>query len=213
MTNSDNTVIVVVLDRSGSMVSIKSDTEGGFNAFMAEQAKQPGNVLVTLAQFDTEYEIVYTDKPISEVPKLDLRPRGATSLLDAIGLTVVATGERLAALQEDERPAHVIVLVMTDGLENSSKEWTKEKVFELVKQQTDDYSWVFIFMGANQDAIAEGAKMGFSGDSSLTYDSANVSQAVQNTSNLVGRVRAGGQAVYTAVERETSTTTKTGRKK
>jgi hypothetical protein len=106
------------------MQSIREDTVGGFDAFIAEQREQPGECRVTLAQFDDQYELVYADRPIQEVPGLVLQPRGTTALLDAIGRLVTDAGAGLAALPEAERPGTVIVGIMTDGHENASKEWT-----------------------------------------------------------------------------------------
>lgn len=205
MTNSDYTDIIVVLDRSGSMISIKEDTEGGFATFIADQRALGGDARVTLVQFDDKYDVVYTARRIEDVPTLELHPRGSTALLDALGRTITAAGERLAAMAEDDRPGYVVVLTMTDGMENASREWTREKVFEAVKRQTDDYAWKFIFMGANQDAIAEGARMGFNPDLSLTYSGDHVTNAFSATSDVVSRTRLGHAAAgYTATERSAS---------
>jgi hypothetical protein len=202
MTRSDLTDIIVVLDRSGSMAAIKSDTEGGFNAFIADQLKVPGEARVTLVQFDDQYELVYSAKDIMQVPELELKPRGMTALLDALGRTIVQAGERLAAMEESERPGKVIFVVLTDGLENSSKEWTREKVFGLITQQTEKYAWVFTYLGANQDAIAVGANLGFHPGLTLNYTAANVDKAFSAASHSVSRARQGGQAAYTSAERE-----------
>ena len=116
MTDQTLTHLYFLLDRSGSMQSIKSDTEGGFAAFVEEQRTAPGRCRVTLAQFDDRYEEVYADRDVADVRPLDLQPRGRTALLDAMGRLVTDAGERLAALPEQERPGTVIVAVMTDGL-------------------------------------------------------------------------------------------------
>ena len=112
MTDPTYTDITMVLDRSGSMQSIKTDTIGGFDAFISEQRQVPGRCTVSLVQFDNEYEEVYTGRPIAEVPTLTLVPRGSTAMLDAIGRAVNATGARLAAMPEDRRPGTVIVGIM-----------------------------------------------------------------------------------------------------
>lgn len=122
MTDPNLTHLYFLLDRSGSMQSIKDDTEGGFDAFIAEQRSQPGDCRVTLAQFDDRYEEVYQDVPVADVPPLSLSPRGSTALLDSIGRLLGEAGGRLAALPEHERPGVVIVGIMTDGHENSSRE-------------------------------------------------------------------------------------------
>ena len=132
MTNPDLTHIEFVLDRSGSMHSIKADIEGGFDAFIADQRTHPGQCTVSLTQFDNEYEPVFTAIDVRDVRPLNLQPRGATAMLDAIGRSILALGERLAAQPEAERPGTVIVAVMTDGMENASREFTYVAIKELV---------------------------------------------------------------------------------
>jgi len=134
MTDPTYTHLAFLLDRSGSMQSIRSDIEGGFDAFIAEQRGAAGRCTVTLAQFDTDYEVTYLDLPIDQVPPLDLRPRGRTALLDSIARLVNDTGAHLAALPEHERPGTVIVGIMTDGHENASREWTHPAVKALIVQ-------------------------------------------------------------------------------
>lgn len=172
MTNPDLTLIAVLLDRSGSMQSIKSDTEGGFAAYMDQQREVPKRIEVTLAQFDTEYELVYANKPLGDVPKLNLQPRGMTALYDATGRLITDIGAELAKRPEHERPGTVIVVVLTDGHENSSKEWSHAAVKALITQQQDTYKWNFLFLGANMDAVAIGTEMGFSPKQSITYAAA-----------------------------------------
>ena len=112
---------------------------------------------------------MYADRDLADVPPLELLPRGRTALLDALGRLITTAGERLAALPEDARPGSVIVGVMTDGMENASREWTHPRIKELIEQQTRDYGWQFLYLGADQDAIEEGAKMGFAAGKSMTY--------------------------------------------
>ncbi|MFN8031725.1 MAG: VWA domain-containing protein [Mycobacterium sp.] len=169
MTNPDISLIAALLDRSGSMEAIADDTRGGFDAYIAGQRTAPGSALVTLAQFDNEYEVVYVNRPIEDVPPLTLQPRGMTALLDAIGRFVTEVGSALAALPEADRPGDVTVLVMTDGHENASEKWTKEAVRELISQQEKVYDWDFVFLGANMDAIDVGTGLGFAPGKSLTY--------------------------------------------
>lgn len=169
---ADLTDISVVLDRSGSMQSVRTDTIGGFNAFLKTQKEAPGEATLTLAQFDDQYEVVYSGKKIQDVPDLTeatFVPRGMTALLDAIGRTINATGVRLAAMPENERPSKVIFVILTDGDENASSKLTKEKVNELIKHQTETYQWDFVFLGANQDAIKAGVSMGILAGNSMSY--------------------------------------------
>lgn len=185
----DFTDMTLVVDRSGSMEQIQSDAEGGVNAFIAEQAKQPGEANLTLVQFDTEYEFVHQGKPIREVPRYELVPRGATALLDAVGRAVVETGARLAKEEESNRPGLVVFVIMTDGLENSSCEFTKAQIKEMIEHQQTKYNWHFTFLGANQDAFAEAGSMGMTRGGSANYASAKVAAAYSSTSDKVARMR------------------------
>jgi len=195
MTDPNRTHIFFLLDRSGSMQSIKSDTEGGFTAFIDEQRRTAGECRVTLAQFDNHYDVVYADRPIADVPALELQPRGSTALLDAMGRLVTDAGATLAALHEDQRPATVIVAIMTDGLENASREWTHPAIKALVEQQTRQYGWQFMYMGADQDAIEVGRNIGVAAANSITYGRGKSQEVMANVSDKVRRyrtARAGG---------------------
>ncbi|MGW4480445.1 VWA domain-containing protein [Rhodococcus triatomae] len=191
MTNPNLTLIAVLLDRSGSMQAIKSDTEGGFDAFIAEQRAQPGEAVVTLAQFDNDYERVYRSIPIGEVPALELRPRGSTALLDGIGRFTTEIGEELAAAPEHERPGTVIIVVITDGHENASTEWDLDAVKSTITRQERDFAWDYVFLGANIDAVSVGAGMGFAPGKSITYDANGeyVGAAYSVTADYVSRKR------------------------
>ena len=155
------------------MGSIREDTLGGFNTFLAEQKKAAADeARLTLVQFDHEYLVVHNNKLITEVPDLTLEtyvPRGNTALLDAMGRAIVSTGEALKAMPENERPEQVVFLVITDGQENASREYTKAKVAEMVKHQTEAYKWQFVFLGANMDAIGEGAGMGVAAANAMNF--------------------------------------------
>jgi len=189
MTRSDLTHIYFLLDRSGSMQSIKTDIEGGFAAFTEEQQRAPGECRVALAQFDDRYDVVYSSVPVAQVPPLDLQPRGRTALLDAIGRLITSAGDELAALAEPERPGTVILAVMTDGYENASHEWTHPAIKALVEQQTDKYSWQFLYMGAEQDAIEVGASLGVAPAASVTYGRGKSRQAMAAAAGKIGRLR------------------------
>ncbi|WP_349304003.1 VWA domain-containing protein [Rhodococcus sp. Q] len=165
----DLTRLVFLLDRSGSMRSIQSDIEGGFAAFIDDQRAAAGRCTVTLAQFDDHFEVVYHDVDLDQVPPLALRPRGRTALLDAIGTLITDVSADVAALPADERPGTVIVAIMTDGLENASREWTHPAITALVKLHTDQFDWQFLYMGADQDAIEVGTRLGVKREQSLTY--------------------------------------------
>lgn len=194
MTRADLTHLYFLLDRSGSMQSIKTDTEGGFAAFVEEQRKTPGDCRVTLAQFDNVYDVVYSDRPLADVPPLHLQPRGSTALLDAMGRLITSAGAELVALPEDQRPGTVLVAVMTDGYENASQEWTHPAIKSLVEQQTKDYSWQFLYMGADQDAIEVGVSLGVSAAASVTYGRGKTREAMAMSSKKLAKLRTSREA-------------------
>jgi len=189
MTNHDLTHIYLLLDRSGSMQSIKADTEGGFAAFMEDQRATEGECRVTLAQFDNHYEVVYADRPVADVPPLDLQPRGSTALLDAMGRLITDTGAQLAKLPDDRRPGTVITAIMTDGYENASQEWTHPAIKALVEQQTNDYGWQFLYMGADQDAIEVGRNIGIAAANSVTYGRGKSQEVMASASAKIKDLR------------------------
>jgi hypothetical protein len=201
------TLLVLVVDRSGSMESIRSDMEGGIKALLHEQEEEPGTCLVTLAQFDDQYELLYQAVPVEEVPSYQLIPRNMTALLDAIGRTIGEVRGWIEQRSTDRRPEHVIFAVVTDGLENSSQEWSRDKVMAAVKERVDA-GWHFSFLGANQDAIREGGDLGVGANAAMTYapSSAGVAAAMQSLSASARRVRRGENSSlgYTEGERRRS---------
>jgi uncharacterized protein YegL len=194
MTRSDLTHIYFLLDRSGSMQSIKTDTEGGFAAFIEEQRSAPGQCRVTLAQFDTHYDVVFTDLDVADVPALDLQPRGSTALLDAMGRLITDSGKQLAATPEADRPGAVIVAIMTDGMENASREWTHPAIKALVEQQSTAYGWQFLYMGADQDAVEVGASLGVHADHSINFARGKAGAAMKVKSEKIRDWRTARQA-------------------
>ena len=151
--------------------------------------------MVKLVQFDDQYETVF-DKPLKECPELTQNtfvPRGSTALLDAQGRTIVELGQELAALPEHERPSKVIVVTLTDGLENASKQYNLEQIGEMIREQRDKYNWDFVFLGANQDAIATAAAMSIPLPSAMSYSTskAGVAATMAAVSHYVGAARRG----------------------
>lgn len=168
----DKTDITIILDRSGSMSSVKDDTIGGFNNFLNEQRKVEGEASLSLIQFDDQYEVVYSDKNVTSADKLTdmtFQPRGMTALYDAIGKTINATGQRFAKLSEDERPNKIVFVILTDGFENASKEYNAPIISEMITHQRDKYKWEFMFIGANQDAVLSAKEIGIPAAAALTY--------------------------------------------
>ena len=180
------TEIIAITDRSGSMGRIASDANGGFDQFIKEQQAIPGEARVTQVMFDDRIEVQYTAKPLSEVPPLNLMPRGSTALLDAIGTTLNTQGERI---KREAWADLVIVVVITDGLENASREYTAARVKEMT-QHAEANGWRFVFLAANQDAFATASAYGISAQfaSNFTADSIGTRSAYSamsvNTSML-----------------------------
>jgi hypothetical protein len=176
------------------MTSIRSETIAGFDAFIAEQRKIPAACKISLSQFDDQFDVVYADRDVADVPTLDLTPRGSTVLLDALGRLIVTAGERLAALPEKRRPGSLVVGVMTDAYEDASRDWTHERIKALIEQQTRDYHWEFLYLGADQDAIEEGSKMGFAAAKSVTYRRGKADKVMADLGANVGAYRAARSA-------------------
>jgi hypothetical protein len=187
--SSAHTEIIMLLDRSGSMSSIADDMVGGFNAFMDEQRSINPNATVSLYQFDDGFEQVYVDKPLAEVSPLHLVPRGRTALLDAIARSVAETRARIEAKAASKRPGTVVFGIITDGLENSSKEVTHAAVKKLVERQEEVDEWTFMYLGANQDAIEVGRGLGIARDRSMTYSPENADAAMRGMSASVSALR------------------------
>jgi uncharacterized protein YegL len=190
----DLTDITMVIDRSGSMQGIHTDAEGGINAFIETQRAEPGEVLLTLVQFDTEYEFVHRGVPIAQVPPFQLRPRGSTALLDAVGRAINETGARLAAMQETQRPGLVVFVIVTDGAENASREFSRAKIREMIEHQQSAYKWQFTFLAANQDAFAEGGSMGIAQDGIALFARVGIRQAWSAAGAKTARMRKSSSA-------------------
>jgi Mg-chelatase subunit ChlD len=183
------TDITLVVDRSGSMEAIRRDAEGGVNAFIREQAAEPGEASLTLVQFDTKYEFVSKGVPIELAPKFKLVPRGATALLDAVGRAIHETAERLAKLKHEDAPGLVLFCIVTDGLENSSQEFSKTQIKTLIEQRRQKSGWQFTFLGANQDAFAEARSMGIPESGAANYSTQKVATAYKAYGTKVSRMR------------------------
>ena len=170
------TEIVFILDRSGSMSGLTDDTIGGFNSFIEQQKKVVGEAKLTTVLFDDRYELLHNGVDINEVKPLtrdDYSARGMTALYDAIGKTINDVGDRLSKTPEDDRPSKVIVVITTDGAENSSVEFSQSKIKEMITHQTEKYNWEFIFLGANIDSVAVGDSIGIAANRSANYSASD----------------------------------------
>lgn len=209
MTDSDYRHYILVIDRSGSMKDIKADTEGGIRQFIQDQAALPGKGTISLYEFDTEHDRVFAFANIKTAPEYTLRPRGGTALLDAIGFAVTREGEKLAAMPEDQRPGTVILLIATDGDENSSHEYTKPQVKDLLTEQQEKYDWAVSYIGANVDAFSVAQGIGLAANSAMDYaptarGTYGAFAAASSASLRMAKGRLAGQSVsfgYTDEER------------
>jgi uncharacterized protein YegL len=188
------TEIISLVDRSGSMQSILDDAIGGFNIFLAAQQRQPSEAELSLILFDHEYQVVHQAVDIQQVEPLNQDtyvPRGSTALLDAVGKTIDAVGERLAATPESERPSQVIVSILTDGYENASQTYSKPKVAEMIKHQTEKYNWAFEFQAANMDAFAAAKELSIAPDRVVQFEatSEGVREAFDQQSQRISAMR------------------------
>ena len=194
----DATYISVLLDRSGSMQAVRDETISGFNQFIKDQKEQGENATLTLVQFDTQsIDTVHENKPIKEVPDLtpaSYVPRASTPLLDALGDSIDNTGKVLRGIPEESRPDKIVFVIITDGLENSSRRHTKAAVCERIKHQADVYKWNFVYLGANQDAFDEAAQIGIAAQTVSNYTGALTKNAFRVTSANIRALRSTGSA-------------------
>lgn len=210
MTNPRYTHVAILVDRSGSMASIRGATEAGIDALVAEQfeasATDDGELTVSLSQFDHNYEQVWWFTRYRPARYI-LEPRGNTALLDAMGHMIRETGRALNGLAEQDRPGQVFFVVATDGYENASRFMTKQAVADLVAEHTDVWKWRFIYLGANQDAFAEAGGIGIGVNSTLNYIATptDTARAYAATSQALLASRAsGGDFTYTDAQRATA---------
>jgi uncharacterized protein YegL len=201
--NKELTEIVVVLDESGSMGSIRNDTIGGFNTFLEDQKKlDSGKAKLTLVTFSSSVRTPINGRDVVEVEPLNektYRPNGGTALLDAIGVTIDSIETRYTN-EEDENniPAKVIFAIITDGEENASKTYNKESVAKMIRHQTKRHSWEFVFLGANLDAVKEASSLGISSNRSLNFSpsSGGFTDTIHVLNNATSTYRSRGIAEY-----------------
>ena len=204
--NPNSVALGFITDRSGSMeVMNPVETCGSLNEVIKDQVKTGKDIRVWFSSFDHKYEMVHANAPASEVTitQEQIEPRGSTALYDAMYYFITQLGEQLTVLQE--RPSKVIVIILTDGEENTSKIATRNQVMEMVKHQQEKYNWEFVFMGANQDAIGNGADIGINRDAAcdFNYSQEGCSAALRTVSNAVTRTISGQtpQIQFTDAER------------
>ena len=188
------TELVFILDRSGSMSGLETDTIGGFNSMIAKQKKEAGEALVSTVLFDNESVVIHDRLPLEDVPPMTEKEYftlGCTALLDAIGYGMEKMVNIQRHLPEDERAERVIFVITTDGLENASKRFGYEKIRRMIEREKEQYGWEFLFLGANMDAVKEAARFGISSDRAVRFenDAQGVAVNYHVVSETVSRMR------------------------
>ena len=188
------TEIVFILDRSGSMGGLESDTIGGYNSMLKKQQEEEGEALISTVLFDDQTEILHDRKDVKKVKpitKKEYYVRGCTALLDAVGGAIHHISHVQKAMPEDERPEKTLFIITTDGMENASKEYTYDKVKKMVEKKKSKEHWEFIFLGANIDAVAVAGRFGVAESRAVRYecDSAGTALDFHVMSKLVSKVR------------------------
>lgn len=190
------TELVFILDRSGSMTGLESDTIGGYNAMLAKQKQEEGEAVVTTVLFDDRYELLHDRIAIQGVAPMTDRQyyvRGTTALLDAIGRTIqkIANVQRNTA--PEQRADKVLFVITTDGYENASKEYSREQIKAMVEREQEKFGWEFLFLGANIDAIATAGQFGIRPERAVDYhaDSEGTAVSYEAISGAASALRAG----------------------
>ena len=176
------------------MAGLESDTIGGFNGMLQKQKKEEGEAYITTVFFDDKYELLHDHLNITSVAMMDERQyyvRGCTALFDAMGRTIQKMVNIQKGTKEEEKAEKIIFVIITDGLENASREYTCDRLRSMIKYQTDRYGWEFIFLGANMDAVQEAAKFGIHEDRSVTFTNDSAGQILNYDviSETVSRMR------------------------
>lgn len=211
MTDPSYTAICLLVDRSGSMQRIRQAAEDAINEFILGQATTAIQNLdqrtIRLAVFDNEYQLIHSSRPAGECPKFFLSPRYSTALLDAMGKTITEFGAELAMMPAEQRPGTVLLVIMTDGLENASFHYKYDQIAAMVRHQQDVYQWQALYLGADQDAIEVAARLGIDRERSITYtaSSAGTRSTMDSVSGYVATASAGGPAAFTDEDRENAT--------
>lgn len=172
MKTNNITELIFILDRSGSMAGLESDTIGGFNSLIEKQKKEEGECFVTTVLFDHEYLLLHDRLRLDKIQRLtekDYQVRGCTALIDAIGKSVKHIEQVHRYQRAEDVPAHTMFVITTDGLENASKEYTSDEVKKLIEQHKKNDGWEFLFIGANIDAVETAKHYGIDADRSVNY--------------------------------------------
>lgn len=188
------TELVFILDRSGSMEGLERDTIGGFNAMIEKQKKTPGEAFVSTILFDDRTEVLHDRVKIGEVQPItdkEYYVRGCTALLDAVGGAIHHIGNIHKYARSEDVPEHTLFVITTDGMENASRRYSAQRVKEMIQRQKERYSWEFLFLGANIDAVETAGSLGITPDRAVNYhcDSAGTRLNYEVVSDAVAAVR------------------------
>lgn len=167
------TELVFILDRSGSMSGLESDTIGGFNAMIAKQKKEDGEAYVSTILFDNVSEVLHDRVPLKEISKMtakDYTVRGCTALIDAIGGAIKHIRNIHKYARPEDVPAHTMFIITTDGQENASHQYSSDEVKKMIESQKEKYGWEFLFIGANIDAVETAARFGINRNRAVNYN-------------------------------------------
>ena len=166
------TELVFILDRSGSMAGLESDTIGGFNPLIEKQRKQDGECYVSTVLFDNVSEVLHDRVKLSEIQKMtdeDYTVRGCTALIDAIGGAIKHIGNIHKYARTEDVPEHTVFVIATDGMENASHIYSSKEVKKMIEKQKEKYGWEFLFIGANIDAVETAGRFGIGADRAVDY--------------------------------------------
>jgi len=181
------TELVFILDKSGSMGGLEADTIGGYNSMLAKQKAVDGECIITSVLFDNTYELLHDRidiKAVNPITSKEYFIGGSTALLDAIGKTILKIGTAQRNTAEDYRAEKIMFVIITDGEENSSREYTDAKVKAQIERQKKEFGWEFIFLGANNDAVETAGRYGIGADRAAQYladkDGTNLNYSVMS---------------------------------
>ena len=189
------TEIVFILDRSGSMAGLEADTIGGFNAMIEKQKRETGEAYISTVLFDNYSEVIHDRVDIHRIESMTRKEyyvRGCTALLDAVGSAIHHIGNVHKYAREEDRPEKTLFVITTDGMENASRRYSYEKVWDMITRQKEKYGWEFLFLGANIDAAREAARFGIDPDRAANYhaDSTGTQVIYETVSETVRNFRA-----------------------
>ena len=194
--NNNLTELVFILDRSGSMSGLESDTIGGFNGMIAKQKNQPGEAFVSTVLFDDESQVLHDRIPLARVPKMsdrDYTVGGCTALIDAIGGAIKHISNIHKYARPEDVPAHTMFVITTDGMENASRRFSSDRVKQMIRYQKEKYGWEFLFIGANIDAVETAARFGIEKERAVNYhaDKQGTRVLYDNLAAPISAMRAG----------------------